>query len=92
VQGLRSGAESEEGLGREGSGPMALGSEIPDKPTDTDEGDEIAGISKSTSKVETVGILFSLGGTSRCDDDGPAYEGMREFGSVRGVEDSSKYS
>lgn len=73
MQGLRSGADLEEELGREGSGPMELGSEIPDKPTDdTDEGDgddtdEIVGISKSGSKVETVGMLFSLGGTSHCD-------------------------
>jgi hypothetical protein len=94
VQGLHSGVESEEelGLGREGSGPMVLGSEIQDKPTDTDEGDEIVGISKSGSKVENVGMLFSLGGTSRCDDDGSTRDGEREFGAVRGTESSSKYS
>jgi len=85
VQGLHSGAESEEELGREGSGPMALGSDIADKLTVTDEGDEIVGISKSGSKVETVGMLFSLGGTSGCD-------GRREFDPVRMDEDSSKYS
>jgi len=94
VQGLHSGEESEEelGLGREGRGPMALGSEIPDKPTDTDEGDETVGISKSGSKVENVGMLFSLGGTPRCDDDGSVRDGEPEFGAVRGTEGSSKYS
>jgi hypothetical protein len=64
---------------------MVLGSEIPDKLTVTDEGDEIVGISKSGSKVETVGMLFSLGGTSHCD-------GGREFGAVHVDEDSSKHS
>jgi hypothetical protein len=64
---------------------MVLGSEITDKSTDTDEGDEIVGISKSGSKVETVGMLFSLGGASHCD-------GGREFGAVGVGEDSSKYS
>ena len=64
---------------------MALGSEIPDQLTVTDEGDEILGISKSGSKVETVGMLFSLGGTSRCD-------GVREFDAVGVDEDSSKHS
>jgi hypothetical protein len=64
---------------------MALGSE---KAMDTDEGDEIVGISKSGSKIETVEMLFSRGGTSlssHCD-------GGREFGAVRVAEDSSKYS
>jgi hypothetical protein len=64
---------------------MVLGSEISEKSTDTDEGDEIVGISKSGSKVETVGMLLSLGGSSRCD-------GGREFGAVRVTEDSSEYS
>ena len=63
---------------------MALGSEIPDKLMVTDEGDEIVGISKSGSKVETVGMLFSLGGTSCCD-------GGR-FDAVGVDEDSSKHS
>jgi len=75
---------------------MALGSEIPDKLTDTDEGDETVGISKSGSKVETVGMLFSLGGKSRCDgdddDDGSACSDGREFGTVRVAGGSSKYS
>jgi hypothetical protein len=64
---------------------MALGSE---KVTDTDEGDEIVGISKSGSKLDTVGMLSSRGGpslSSRCG-------GGRELGAVRVAEDSSKYS
>jgi hypothetical protein len=85
MQGLHSGAESEEELGREGSGPMVLGSEISDELADTDESDEIVGISKSGSNVETVGMLFNLGGAPRCD-------GGRRFGAVRGDEDSSKHS
>ena len=89
MQGLSSGAVSEEELGREGSGPMALGSE---KVTDTDEGDEMVGISKSGSKVETVGMLSSLGTlASRCDGE---RDGGREFGAVHDseAEDTSKHS
>jgi hypothetical protein len=64
---------------------MELGSE---KVIDTDEGDELVGISKSGSKVETVGMLSSRGGPSLSS----CCEGERVFGAVGVTGDSSKYS
>jgi hypothetical protein len=91
VQGLRSGEEIEEGLGREGSGLLALGSEIPEKGP-IDEGDETVGISKSGLKVDCVDMRPRLGGASCCDDDTSTGDGVREFCAGGKAEGSSKYS
>jgi len=63
---------------------MVLGSKIFDEPRYRYRRDEIVGISKSGSKVET-GVLFSLGGTSRCDCG-------RKIGAVHADEDPFRYS
>ena len=91
MRGVRSGEETEEGLEREGSGLVALGSEIPENGP-IDEGDETVGISKLGLKADCVGMGPRLGGTSRCDDDGPASDGVLGFCAVGGAEGSSKYS
>ena len=91
MQGLHSGEEIEEGLGREGSGLMALGSEIPENGP-IDKGDETVGISKSGLKVDCVDMRPRVGGASCCDDDTSTGDGVRKFCAVEGAEGSSKYS